>query len=195
MKSHQFFLQICQVRVQFVVQIDLKYFAHSVFDKTKFSKRRHLFSLNLFVFSDEDVFEAVNFVFPDLQFEFEKLNFSASKPHFLPSAVQTLSQSHFPALSCPPVYNMGENWKESLILLFQRNLQGRVKPNYPPPVCFSAFLPEVSCRPLASPVPQPSQSKWREIFNQINSFLNLVYFCWSLPEQTNIRNGLTGNLS
>ena len=109
MKSHQFFLQICQVRVQFVVQIDLKYFAHSVFDKTKFSKRRHLFSLNLFVFSDEDVFEAVNFVFPDLQFEFEKLNsdFSASKPHFLPSAVQTLSQSRFPALSCPPVYNMG----------------------------------------------------------------------------------------
>ena len=109
MKSHQFFLQICQVRVQFVVQIDLKYFAHSVFDKTKFSKRRHLFSLNLFVFSDEDVFEAVNFVFPDLQFEFEKLDsdFSASKPRFLPSAVQTLSQSRFPALSCPPVYNMG----------------------------------------------------------------------------------------
>ena len=109
MKSHQFFFQICQVRVQFVVQIDLKYFAHSVFDKTKFSKGRHLFSLNLFVFSDEDVFEPVNFVFPDLQFEFEKLNsdFSASKPHFLPSAVQTLSQSRFPALSCPPVYNMG----------------------------------------------------------------------------------------
>ena len=95
MKSHQFFLQICQVRVQFVVQIDLKYFAHSVFDKTKFSKRRHLFSLNLFVFSDEDVFEPVNFVFPDLQFEFEKLDSDFPPPNLVFS-LQPLKHCHNP---------------------------------------------------------------------------------------------------
>ena len=46
---------------------------------------------------------------------------------------------------------------------------------FPPPFCFSVFPPEVSCRPLASPVPQPSQARLETITRLKLLQLGLIY--------------------